>query len=578
MLIDIEKYVRQLLPPNRRGDDHVGLMTTLFKPIDAVINRMNELEYDSQFDAYGGQVGVIEFVLQNYVDSNIRILDADGVRLDFRVLVPDGISDAKMGLVRKYLDRLRVASKRYEITSTPQWSNGGGGIGLAWEIAPEVVQGLEIRFKPSIPGVYYTLIYRQDAQEVYLAENVEYPNNFTPHYTLPSAGIWRIELASLVGTVDLTPVTVTTTTPDWLEWLGITWSQNTKECSIWIDTLDDVDVEIKINAVDGSALSGITWGGIPFDNNSYIAGTTEWAGARSEVFRINPPVGLQPGTEYRLFIRRTAYPNTIFSINMVTPTSDIDSPSAIVLPTTGVGVTCGNPPTVAAIHLHTQQRVTFTFAGADITDIKAQLKNTATGVIVRSKDIQVATPNGSGGYNAVFSPGNRPTWVYSTPIPAGTYQLGIEGGNCDSSVSWSASFTVTEDEVIDPGGPLDPQSGDYAVFQQVVPYPGFMKMQRTAITGGWLYTDLRLKGDTGADSALVMWYEINGVRIITDRLVDYFVSDKNQAISIVKSPQKSTTDDWWQVDHNQGGNDANQGYFYPGFIYAVRLTDVFIKQ
>lgn len=126
MLIDIEKYVRQLLPPNRREPVTIALATMLLWPAILLVNAFNVFRNKCLYDiAQPGQLAVLQFRLRELIDHNIQILDADGFRLDFRVIVPDLTPD-KERQVRAIVEMYRLRSKRYEVKEQPDWSTGDG--------------------------------------------------------------------------------------------------------------------------------------------------------------------------------------------------------------------------------------------------------------------------------------------------------------------------------------------------------------------------------------------------------------------------------------------------------------------
>jgi|GEM_PF-4035822 len=247
MLLDIEKFVQQILPPNRRKDNHIGILTTLFRA-DYVIEKQNSFEYDLQFDlGTAGQVGVLEHVLQSYIHEGITILDADGVRVDFRVLVPDVVSIAERGEAIRLVERYRLSSKRYEVVDVINWSNQGSDpvTGLDFSGTPNINDTYFLFYGINKSGVYFTNIRNLDTGEVFRNQDLEYTAHSQMGWQLPGAGRWRIQVGSIFRIVNRVNVEYVTYAPDWLSWIGYTFDVNSREGTIYIDASIDCKLKIK---------------------------------------------------------------------------------------------------------------------------------------------------------------------------------------------------------------------------------------------------------------------------------------------------------------------------------------------
>jgi hypothetical protein len=586
MLIDIEKYIRQMLPPDRRLPKHVGLGTLLFSPVISVIDSWNEYKYNTQFDTgTPEQVAVLEYILQSYVNSNIRVLGADGVRIDFRVLVPESLSLSERGEVIRIVERYRLRSKRYEVANQLDWGNGGSDpvTGLTWSplptITPTGVGTWMISFGVDDAGVWPTIIYNSTTGNQVVNLDREYAANTLANFPVTEPGNYTITVAGLTYSVTATPTVILTAAPAWLTGIGLTVDVNSREATTYIKAT--VPCRLKIVSTDGTPISGAN---PAWSSSNYIEGDSEFAQAPwSEYFRHNPLSygvgGLTPGKSYVVDIARDSDPYTIFRKTITIPTvSRIYPPLEIDIAVDPGLVACElGGPKPASMVLFGSYGVTWNNDSKNVSKLRGYLKNVTTNQIVREKEITVATLV-NGVLTGVFTPGWRITTSWTEPVPDGTYVWGTEGVNCSSPINWSAPFAIVTD-VIDPGEPLDPQSGDWQVFPQIVPFPGHMKLQRTPTPTGWLYTDLVQKSATGVDMSQNPkgWYVINGKRIETDRLVNYPVDIPITSINIVKCFQKPSVNEWWQVELVLGGDYAQQ-LTMTGGVYAAAAIDIFIKQ
>lgn len=455
MLIDIEKYVRQLLPPNRRLPNHIGLATALYKPIDTVITSFNDFRYQSQFDTgTPGQVAVLEYILQNSVNEYIKILSADGVKVDFRVLVPEGLSLSERADVVRLIERYRLRSKRYEVTDLLDWGNGNDDpyTRLAWYQVPIVTPVNDVwnlQLGINVAGIYPLKITNTTTGLVHMEiDEFDFDSPMISNFTLFDPGRYLVTVASLKSYVDVIKIEETNIKPDWLLGVSYTYDPNAHECSKWVNTLNNVDIEILVSEAAGVPTSGLTWNNISWNNSTWIAGTTEWSNGYSEVFRVNGASfgngGMLPNVSYRVKIRRTSDPQEVFVFLFKTPNSLISTP--INIPFNTQVNSCEFGPFIAAGTLNaTKTRIDFTFDARSVTAFRWRIKLQALVVANGTQSML----NGSGG--SLFSPSNRP-FVTFPELEPGNYTFEIEGAECTSVVS-SQVFTISEDVIIDPNEP-----------------------------------------------------------------------------------------------------------------------------
>ena len=206
MLIHIESYIRQLLLPTFRQPRYIGLARVLFESIQFVLNKHNDFEREAIFRAgLTGQKLLLEYYLQTTVEGSIYLEDRDGVKLDFVVIVPQGLSAANRKKVYDIVSAYKLASKRFELqnvffTSTPPeqtnlaWANGYPAIDSTDKIALAV----------TITGTYRTRI-RAQGQSSYLKdEMVSYLANQAQVTTVTTGYVYDIEVEALTATLDFT--------------------------------------------------------------------------------------------------------------------------------------------------------------------------------------------------------------------------------------------------------------------------------------------------------------------------------------------------------------------------------------
>lgn len=205
MLIDIEKYVRQLLPPNRREPVTVALATMLLWPVKSLVDAFNIFREKCLYEiGQPGQLAVLQFRLRELIDANIQVLDADGFRLDFRVIVPFLTVD-KERQVRAIVEKYRLRSKRYEIKEQPDWSTGDGV--SFWEDYPYAFQVSDYyMIAIALDGLtadkdYRTRIIDPNGNTIMDAV-VQYSQGITYSFNIPTApGVFKVFVGSLSSVV-----------------------------------------------------------------------------------------------------------------------------------------------------------------------------------------------------------------------------------------------------------------------------------------------------------------------------------------------------------------------------------------
>ena len=199
MLIDIEKYVRQLLPPNRREPVHVALATLLFRPIETVIRTFNDYAYDSQFDTgTSGQVGVLQTILQIYVDANATVIDGDGVQFDFIVLVAQPSLHKK---TRQLVDRYKMTGKRYNVSTAVSW--GESSISFSFQPGfPRVDAAGEGQWIVAVavnePGLHPTIITNTTTGKTWVNQSLQFGSG-SLNFNVDEAGQYSIRVRGVVG-------------------------------------------------------------------------------------------------------------------------------------------------------------------------------------------------------------------------------------------------------------------------------------------------------------------------------------------------------------------------------------------
>lgn len=203
MLIDIKSFIQQLLLPNWRTPDYIGLAQVLFQPIQYVLKGQEAYEQTLLFRAgLTGQKLILEHYLQTTVDGGIYLQDEDGVRLDFAVIVPQTLSTEKRKEVRDIVQTYKLAGRRFEMRDAFALSSVGGV--LQWTAGYPQKNSNKIALSVSVSGSYQTRILRRGQSAYLVNENINFIANQA--YVTPDApeGIYSIEVGSLLAELDLT--------------------------------------------------------------------------------------------------------------------------------------------------------------------------------------------------------------------------------------------------------------------------------------------------------------------------------------------------------------------------------------
>ena len=116
MLIDLDSYIRQILPPTWRDAQSVGLAKVLFQPIVALFRKQEKYQEEVFFRAgLTGQKIVLEYYLQSVVDGRITIQDEDGTIVDFSVIVPSTLTALQEKQVYDIVSAYKLGGKRFEV-------------------------------------------------------------------------------------------------------------------------------------------------------------------------------------------------------------------------------------------------------------------------------------------------------------------------------------------------------------------------------------------------------------------------------------------------------------------------------
>jgi hypothetical protein len=560
MLIDIEKYVRQLLPPNRRKPGHIGLCTSLFSPIDAVIKDLNSFSYDSQFDTgTPGQVAVLEFILQSYVNANIKVIDADGIKTDFRVLVPESLSSSDRGEVVRIVERYRLRSKRYQVTDLVDWGGGDPGpvIGLAFSPTPyaePVAQGWNLSVGLNKSGIYPLKIVNTTTGNVRLMiENFEFVAGAAYYFNLTEEGNYKITIGPLTGNANAQNVAESTTQPDWLVDLSVTWDANSHDCRFWLHSLNDVDCDLLITENNNVPVSGKSWQGVVWNQNTWIAGDREWSATWSEEFIANPIAfgngGMLPGSTYRIKVRRAQSPGDVFVFIWEAPSVSIVTPQLVVFEVDTPDLPdCAYGPFVSSIISVTQTRLYFLFDAWDVKQFKWKIKSGAT-VVASGVTDMVTGPDRN---IAIFNPSNHPYITYPSLSP-GSYTLEIEGSECNSTPSTKPFEIEGEDEEPEPPvvtGPVTPKV-------ELRGLPEHMKITVGGSSENWTLNDISVAEPPA--SGFEYFYQIGNQVLRQSTPLTNYKWESNRPVRILKSKPKIGLG---SLAEYNGDNDWQRGNWF----------------
>lgn len=248
-----------------------------------------------------------------------------------------------------------------------------------------------------------------------------------------------------------------TVQPTWLTDVSVTFDSTSHDASMWVNIVNDENVEMSVQRSDGSPMEGLTWGGGSWVQYTWLPGTTDYANPYSEVFRFNGTLpgqgGIIGGVEYKFRIRRTQYPNDIFTFNWTAPYSSINTQEVLVFtPTEPTLPACSHGPNIVSIIYTLPTQLSFLFDAEGVYSFKWRIKPSNGGGTLRNGITSMVNGN-----SAAFNPSNQPFISYTT-LPAGDYILEIEGNSCTSNVS-TKNFTIVSNEYEPPvvSGPIIPK-------------------------------------------------------------------------------------------------------------------------
>lgn len=181
--MDILSFIRQLLPPHHRKPVTIALLRVLFGPAERLFRDIetlfNKLLGRAQSN---GQMKSLEYALNVAAgfpsgDGPIYLLNGSG-KFDFQVVVPTGVPADIMSAIVVTLERYRLKSKRYRITTEDgvTWGDNPGEdpntTALRFkEGYPRVVNG-QIQMAVEPPGTYSIKIYKDGVEQIPPGETV----------------------------------------------------------------------------------------------------------------------------------------------------------------------------------------------------------------------------------------------------------------------------------------------------------------------------------------------------------------------------------------------------------------------
>lgn len=242
----------------------------------------------------------------------------------------------------------------------------------------------------------------------------------------------------LTPTPSPSPLVETGLLPAWLEQVYVTYDVNSHETSLWVNSTESVD--LKIGKTTGVPINGLSWLNIPWTQDTWNPGTTDYSAPYDKVFRLNPisfaAGGIEPGTSHVIKIRRTGNISPVYVFNWTSPTTSIPNPTVIV--TAAPSNNCSYGPLIYndVVTYSSTGRIDFSLDGVGIQSFKWRVKFGGS-TVVASGITSMTNELG----NAAFSPANKP-YVSFPPLANGSYTFEIEGNNCVSTVD-SVAFTVS---------------------------------------------------------------------------------------------------------------------------------------
>lgn len=272
----------------------------------------------------------------------------------------------------------------------------------------------------------------------------------------------------------------TTILPPWL--LGAAISSDAITYDFSIAVYETQDIQIRVQTLDGTTISGLTTDSLPWNNNTWIEGTNLFATPYDEIFRVNPLSpgygGLVPGTVYKFMFKRANDNSVIYVKNIQIPfvsqpltAYDLVTPAPTVTPTATPGQTptatpvptptatpnanlplcsiIGRAPTLSQVLTAIVTQTTFQFDADNVPRFYVRIKQ--SGTVIRTTEMvyyanatsadQAAANSGVPTPTVQLFTNNSPTFKYATLTDTSDLTIEIEGSSCRSTPS-SKTLTI----------------------------------------------------------------------------------------------------------------------------------------
>ncbi|GAB3734897.1 putative Ig domain-containing protein [Spirosoma lituiforme] len=204
-MFDLEAFIRQLLPINRRTDLNVGFVKLLFAPMASLLLAIETSRRQMVLLSKAtGQVLLLEELLNQAAFSssvgNIYILDGNYVTVDFQVVVPTGLAPSLISQLKGIVDAYKQAGKRYAIVEDATYVVDSNNNPFAWEAGYPYLNDIQIVFALKQTGQYRTVL-KKDGVVTF-----DQPVNYTAGYPVSleaqgTGSIFTLEVMSLTASL-----------------------------------------------------------------------------------------------------------------------------------------------------------------------------------------------------------------------------------------------------------------------------------------------------------------------------------------------------------------------------------------
>lgn len=336
---------------------------------------------------------------------------------------------------------------------------------LSWQVTPVIVEQAPfwaVKHTLNKTGKYTTTLKNKSTGSIVSSSDIIYTKGEEVFYPVLAAGSYTFTVGSI--SFDFVIQTIVESA-DWLLRLGYTHNPLSREFTEYARATEPV--EFRLSAPSGSQPSGVSSGGLVWNDTTYMPQVVdEYLGAFTGKRGFNP-VTVGSGTDgvgigaYYMWVRRVSNPTVVVrklintdAFNHSFPPVDVPLGSTNPdLPSCSLNG--GRPPTFfGALASVEANKITFTFDAEKVPRLYVRIKSGSS--LVRQSEL-VYYKNATAADEAASAAdvptptiqiisGNTVTFKFAT-LSAGGYTIEIEGSSCKSDVSVKP-FTIADSPLI----------------------------------------------------------------------------------------------------------------------------------